>query len=173
LHIRHELNQLGQEERLHDYKRKAAAAFIQENGLNRIVFSGGHNPKIGIVTIGTSYLDVRQALDDLGIDEARAADLGVRLFKVACPWPFDYQHMADFVSGLHMVIVVEEKRSLLEVQLRENLYGTPNHPIIIGKKDEHRETLFQVKGSLDPNEIAIAIGERILRVIGHSEEIAA
>jgi len=173
LHIRHELNQLGQEERLHDYKRKAAAAFIQENGLNRIVFSGGSNPKIGIVTIGTSYLDVRQALDDLGIDEARAADLGVRLFKVACPWPFDYQHMADFVSGLHMVIVVEEKRSLLEVQLRENLYGTPNHPIIIGKKDEHRETLFQVKGSLDPNEIAITIGERILRVIGHSEEIAS
>lgn len=173
LHIRHELNQLGQEERLHDYKRKAAAAFIQENGLNRIIYSGGRSPRLGIVTIGTSYLDVRQALDDLGIDEARAADLGLRLFKVACPWPFDYQHMAEFVSGLQTVIVVEEKRSLLEVQLRENLYGTPNHPVIIGKKDEHGETLFPVKGSLDPNEIAIAIGERILRVIGHSEEIAA
>src|SRR5690606_5360656 len=69
-------------------------------------------------------------------------------------------------------IVVEEKRSLLEVQLRENLYGTPNHPVIIGKKDEQGEVLFPVKGSLDPNEIAIAIGERILRVIGPSEEIS-
>src|SRR5690606_10130915 len=85
-HIRYELNQLGQEERLHDYKRKAAAAFVQENGLNRIIFSGGSGPKLGIVTIGTSYLDVRQALDDLGIDEERAAQLGIRLFKVACPW---------------------------------------------------------------------------------------
>jgi len=173
LHIRYELNQLGQEERLHDYKRKAAAAFVEENGLNRIIFSGGSNPKLGIITIGTSYLDVRQALDDLGIDEARAAQLGVRLFKVACPWPFDYQHMAVFVRGLHTVIVVEEKRSLLEVQLRENLYGTPNHPVIIGKKDEQGQTLFPVKGSLDPNEIAITIGERVLRVIGHSDEIAA
>jgi len=173
LHIRYELNQLGQEERLHDYKRKAAAAFVQENGLNRIIFSGGSGPKLGIVTIGTSYLDVRQALDDLGIDEERAAQLGIRLFKVACPWPFDYQHMADFVRGLHTVIVVEEKRSLLEVQLRENLYGTPNHPVIIGKKDEQGEKLFPVTGSLDPNEIAITIGERILRVIGYSEEIAA
>lgn len=173
LHIRHELNQLGQEERLHDYKRKAAAAFVQANGLNRIIFSGGCDPKLGIVTIGTSYLDVRQALDDLGIDEERANLLGIRLFKVACSWPFDYQHMADFVRGLHTVIVVEEKRSLLELQLRENLYGTPNRPVIVGKKDERGEILFPVKGSLDPNEIAIAIGERILRVIGYSEEIAA
>lgn len=172
LHIRPEFNPLGQEERLHDYKRKAAAAFVRENGLNRVIFSGGRNPKIGIVTIGTSYLDVRQALEDLDIDEARAAELGIRLFKVACPWPFDYEHMADFVRGLHTVIVVEEKRSLLETQLRENLYATPNHPTIIGKKNEHGETLFPVRGSLDPNEIAIAIGERILRVIGPSEEIS-
>jgi indolepyruvate ferredoxin oxidoreductase len=173
LNIRPEFSPLPQEERLHDYKRAAAAAFVRENGLNRIVFSGGANPRIGIVTIGTSYLDTRQALDDLGIDEARAADLGIRLFKVACPWPFDLEHMADFVRGLQLVIVVEEKRSLLEVQLRENLYGTVNHPVIIGKKDERGERLFQVKGALDPNEIAITIGERILRTIGPSEEIAA
>ncbi|WP_309084738.1 indolepyruvate ferredoxin oxidoreductase family protein [Chelativorans sp.] len=173
LNIRHEVNQLGQEERLHDFKRGAAAAFVRVNGLDRIIFSGGAKPRLGIVTIGTSYLDTRQALDDLGIDEARAAALGIRLFKVACPWPFDFEHMADFVRGLEMVIVVEEKRSLLEVQLRENLYGTANHPVIIGKKDERGELLFPVKGALDPNEIAIAIGERILRVVGPSEEIAS
>ncbi|WP_265518599.1 indolepyruvate ferredoxin oxidoreductase family protein [Nitratireductor luteus] len=173
LHIRHEVNQLGQEARLHDYKRAAAAAFVQANGLNRIVFSGGRNPKIGIVTLGTSYLDVRQALDDLGINEERASQIGLRLFKVACPWPFDYQHMAEFVRGLDMVIVVEEKRSLVEVQLRENLYATANHPLIIGKSDERGERLFSPTGGLDPNDIAITIGERILKVIGPSEEISA
>src|SRR5690606_16441219 len=81
LNIRHEIDQYGQEMRLHEYKRAAAAAFIRENGLNRVVWSGGANAKLGIVTVGKSYLDVRQALDDLGVDEARAAQIGLRLFK--------------------------------------------------------------------------------------------
>ena len=72
-----------------------------------------------------------------------------------------------------MIVVVEEKRSLIEVQIRENLYGTAMQPIVIGKKDEHGDWLFPVKGALDPNEIAIALGERVLKVIGPSEEIAA
>ncbi len=71
LNIRHEIDQLGQEERLHEYKRAAASAFIRANGLNRIVYSGGRNARLGIITVGKSYLDVRQALDDLGIDEAQ------------------------------------------------------------------------------------------------------
>ncbi|MBN7756843.1 indolepyruvate ferredoxin oxidoreductase family protein [Nitratireductor aquimarinus] len=173
LNIRNEINMLGQEARLYDYKRAAAAAFVQANNLNRIIYSGGSKAKIGIVTLGKSYLDTRQALDDLGIDEARANQLGIRLFKVACPWPFDVEHMRDFARGLDMVIVVEEKRSLIEVQLRENLYGTANQPEIIGKVNERGERLFAPTAALDPNEIAIAIGERILRVIGPSEEIAA
>lgn len=173
LNIRHEINMLGQETRLYDFKRAAAAAFVRENKLNRIVYSGGSRARIGIVTLGKSYLDTRQALDDLGIDEARANTLGIRLFKVACPWPFDLEHMRDFAHGLETVIVVEEKRSLIEVQLRENLYGTANQPEIIGKVDEKGDRLFAPTAALDPNEIAIAIGERILRVIGPSEEIAA
>ncbi|MDW6024990.1 indolepyruvate ferredoxin oxidoreductase family protein [Mesorhizobium sp. BAC0120] len=171
LNIRNEIDMLGQEERLHEYKRAAAAAFIHANGINRVVFSGGREPKIGIITVGKSYLDVRQALDDLGVDEARAAELGVRLFKVGCPWPLDIEHLKDFVRGLEMVIVVEEKRSLIEVQLRENLYGTSMQPEVVGKKDERGQWLFPAKGALDPNDIAIAIGERILRVIGSVEEI--
>jgi indolepyruvate ferredoxin oxidoreductase len=172
LNIRHELDQLGQEARLHEFKRPAAAAFIRENGLNRIVFSGGQRPRIGIATVGKSYLDVRQALDDLGIDEAAANQLGLRLFKVACPWPLDREHIADFARGLEMIIVVEEKRSLIEVQMREHLYGTADQPVIVGKKDERDQWLFPAKGALDTNEIAIAIGERLLRLIGPSEEIA-
>jgi indolepyruvate ferredoxin oxidoreductase len=173
LNIRAELDFLGQEARLHGFKRAAASAFIAANGLNRIIYPGGQNPKVGIVTVGKSYLDVRQALDDLGIDEARANAIGIRLLKVACPWPFDYEHMRGFADGLETIVVVEEKRSLLEVQLREHLYGTANQPVIVGKRDERGQALFPPQGALDPNDIAIAIGERILRVVGHSDEIAS
>jgi indolepyruvate ferredoxin oxidoreductase len=173
LNIRNELDMLGQEERLFEHKRAAAAAFIRANGLNRIVYSGGADAKLGIVTVGKSYLDVRQALDDIGVDEAAANRLGIRLFKVACPWPLDFQHVADFARGLDTIVVVEEKRSLIEVQLRENLYGSAIQPAIVGKKDERGDWLFPAKGSLDPNDIAIALGERILKAIGPSEEIAA
>ncbi len=173
LNIRHELDQLGQEARLHEYKRAAAAAFIRANGLNRIVYPGGARPKIGIVTVGKSYLDVRQALEDIGIDEAAANRIGVRLFKIGCPWPLDLDHIKDFAAGLEMIIVVEEKRSLIEVQVREDLYGTAMQPVVVGKKDERGDWLFPAKGALDPNDIAIALGERVLKVIGHSDEIAA
>ena len=173
LGIRHELDQIGQERRLHDFKRAAASAFINANGLNRIVYSGGRNPRLGIITVGKSYLDVRQALEDIGIREAEADRMGIRLFKVACPWPLDFDHIRDFADGLETVIVVEEKRSLIEVQVRETLYGTAIQPQVIGKKDERGQTLFQAAGALDPNDIAIALGERVLKVIGHSEEVAA
>ncbi len=173
LNIRNELDMLGQEERLHEGKRAAVSAFIRANGINRVVYSGGRNPKLGIITVGKSYLDVRQALEDIGIDEAAANRIGVRLFKVGCPWPLDFEHVADFARGLDTIVVVEEKRSLIEVQLRENLYGTAVQPVIVGKKDERGDWLFPAKGALDPNDIAIALGERILKTIGHSEEVAA
>ena len=163
---------LGQEERLQEHKRDAMLAFVEANKLNRIVTSGGPNAKIGIITTGKSYLDVRQAFDDLGIDEVRANDLGIRLFKVGCPWPLGKKELMAFAAGLEMIIVVEEKRSLIEVQLREELYGTPNQPICVGKKDERGDWLFPVKGALDPNDIAIAIGERVLRY-RRSDEIEA
>ncbi len=87
LNIRHEIDFLGQEARLHEFKRAAAVAFVKANRLNQIVMSGGPNARIGIVSVGKSYLDVRQALDELGIDEVAANRLGIRVFKVACPWP--------------------------------------------------------------------------------------
>ncbi|MDQ2634543.1 MAG: indolepyruvate ferredoxin oxidoreductase family protein, partial [Pseudomonadota bacterium] len=173
LNIRHEIDFLGQEARLHEFKRGAAAAFVRANGLNRIVYSGGSGARIGIITVGKSYLDVRQALEDIGIDEERANEIGVRLFKVGCPWPLDIEHIRDFARGLEMIVVVEEKRSLIEVQVREDLYGAAMQPVVIGKKDERGHWLFPVKGALDPNDIAIALGERVLKVIGPSEEIAA
>ena len=163
---------LGQEARLHDFKRDAMLAFVRANKLNKIITSGGRAPKIGIVTTGKAYLDVRQAFDELGIDEIKCNDLGIRLFKIACVWPIGRQELADFAQGLDLIIVVEEKRSLIEVQVREELYGTANQPVCIGKKDEHGNWLFPVKGALDPNDIAICIGERLLRY-GANDELAA
>ncbi|MGE7417236.1 indolepyruvate ferredoxin oxidoreductase family protein, partial [Methylobacterium tarhaniae] len=154
---------LEQEARLQDFKRDAMMAFVRANALNRIVLSGGRQPKIGIITVGKSYLDVRQAMDDLGLDEVKANDMGLRLYKVACPWPLSRRELADFADGLDLVMVVEEKRSLIEVQLREELYGSRHQPVCIGKRDEEGNWLFPVKGALDPNDIAVALGERLLR----------
>jgi indolepyruvate ferredoxin oxidoreductase len=162
---------LDMEARLHDFKRDAMLAFVHANKLNRVIISGGRNPKIGIITVGKSYLDVRQAFDELGIDEVTCNDLGIKLYKVACPWPISRRELKEFAEGLDLIIVVEEKRSLIEVQVREELYGTANQPVVIGKRDEQDNWLFPVKGALEPNDIAVAIGERVLRR-GHVEEIA-
>jgi indolepyruvate ferredoxin oxidoreductase len=162
---------LAQEARLHDFKRDAMLAFVRANKLNRTITSGGRNPKIGIITTGKSYLDVRQAFDELGIDELKCNELGIRLYKVACAWPLSQRELKEFAAGLDLIIVVEEKRSLIEVQVREELYGTANQPICIGKKDEQGNWLFPVKGALDPNEVAICIGERLLKY-HRSDDIA-
>ena len=154
---------LEQEARLQDFKRDAMLAFVRANNLNHIVLSGGRQPKIGVITVGKSYLDVRQALDELGVDEVKANDMGLRLYKVACPWPLSQRELVEFARGLELIIVVEEKRSLIEVQVREELYGTANQPVCVGKKDESGNWLFPVKGALDLNDIAIAIGERLLK----------
>ncbi len=162
---------LAQEARLQDFKRDAILAWLRANPVNSIVTSGGPAPKIGVISAGKSWLDVRQALDDLGIDEVRANDLGLRLYKLGCVYPVEPQGLKDFARDLDLIIVVEEKRSLIEVQLREELYGTPHQPVCVGKKDENGDWLFPVKGALDPNDIAIAIGERLLRY-HHGDDLA-
>ena len=163
---------LVQEARLQESKLAASLAFIRANRLNRLITTGGAAPKIGIATAGKSYLDVRQAFDDLGLDEEKADALGVRLYKVGCAWPLEPQGLSEFAQGLDLIIVVEEKRSLIENQLRELLYGAPHQPICIGKKDESGNWLFPVKGALDAKDIAIAIGRRLLKY-RHSDDIEA
>ncbi len=163
LNIRPNDHPLVQEARLHDYKRDAILAFVKANKINKMITNGGKSPKVGVITTGKSYLDVRLALDDLGIDEVRASDLGLRLFKIGCVYPISKDELKEFAKDLDMIIVVEEKRSLIEVQVREELYGTENQPICVGKKDEEGNWLFPIKGALDSNNIAVAIGERLLR----------
>ena len=166
LNIRAHDTVLDQEKRLQNYKRDAMVAWLRANQLNKIITSGGPNAKIGVITAGKSYLDVRQAMDDLGIDEIGANRLGLRLMKLACTWPIEPEGLREFARGLELIIVVEEKRSLIEVQLREELYGSPSQPICVGKKDEEGNWLFPVTGALDANDIAIAIGRRLLQFAG-------
>jgi indolepyruvate ferredoxin oxidoreductase len=155
---------LAKEARLHDYKRGAVIAFGRANKLDRIVMSGGANARIGIVSTGKSYLDTRQALEELGIDELKANELGIRLYKVAMSYPLEPEGLRKFAEGLDLIIVVEEKRALIEVQVREELYDLPNRPRVIGKKDENDQWLFPAKGALDPLDIALSLGERIVRM---------
>jgi indolepyruvate ferredoxin oxidoreductase len=149
-----------QELRLHEFKIDAVRAFARANRLDRTVLNSAQ-ARIGIVTTGKSYLDVRQALDDLGIDETAAAQLGLRLYKVAMPWPLEPEGIREFAAGLELVIVVEEKRGLIEAQLKEQLYGQADAPQVIGKADERGARLFPSAGALDPNHIALVIGRRL------------
>jgi indolepyruvate ferredoxin oxidoreductase len=161
LSIRPSDDRIVQEERLHMHKLPAVKAFARANGLNRIVLRGGENATLGIVAAGKAYLDVAQALDDLGIDEAKAAKLGIRLLKIGMVWPLEETVVKDFAKGLSTIMVVEEKRSLIEAQLRDILYSETSRPAVIGKQDEQGNTLFAPHGVLEPNQVALAIAARI------------
>ncbi len=155
-----------QEARLHQHKLNAVLAYTRANKLDQTIYTGGNSPKIGIVSTGKSYMDTLQALDELGIDEARANALGLALYKVAMPWPLEPTGIAEFAKGLDQIIVVEEKRGLIEDQLRTLLYGRENQPGIIGKKSETGSTLFQPEMALNAVQIAAAIGQRLLTLKG-------
>jgi indolepyruvate ferredoxin oxidoreductase len=151
---------LQQEQRLHHYKLEAAKAFCRANRLDRVIFSTS-DARFGIITTGKSYLDVVQALADLSLGEAECAAIGLRLYKVAMPWPLEPEGVREFAAGLDEVLVVEEKRGLIEEQLKEQLYGTQNTPRIVGKRDEKGIELLPSIAELTPAMVARAIASRI------------
>ncbi len=164
LNIRWPDQPLEQEYRLHKYKLYAALAFARANRLDRIVIDSPY-PRFGIVTTGKSYLDVRQALDDLGIDEAHAAEIGIRLYKVTMSWPLEREGIRHFAEGLEEILVVEEKRAVIENQFKEQLYNWRENvrPRVIGKFDENRNWILPSNGELTPAQIARVIAQRIAR----------
>ena len=129
VHIRWPDGFLEQEERLHRYKLEAVKAFASTNPIDRQIM-GDSDAHTGIVTTGKSYLDVRRALLELNIDEIRAKALGLKLYKVGMSWPLEPNGVRTFAQGLKRLIVVEEKRGLIEQQIREILYGTSNLSLI-------------------------------------------
>ncbi len=155
---------LDQEERLHRYKLYAALAFARANKLDRTVIDSPKR-RFGIVTCGKSYLDVRQALDDLGIDDAYAAEIGLSVYKVGMTWPLEPDGVRRFARGLEEILVVEEKRAVIENQLKEQLYNwdADVRPIVNGKFDEKRNRILPSNGELTPAQIARVIAERLRR----------
>jgi indolepyruvate ferredoxin oxidoreductase len=116
---------LDQEARLYNHKLHAALDYARANGLNRIVLDSA-SPKLGIVAAGKGYTDVRQALLELGLDEEAAAAKGIRLLKIGMVWPLDPQIIEHFAQGLDTILVVEEKRPVLENQIKTILFDAPS-----------------------------------------------
>ena len=164
VHARLHDKPLAQEERLNLYKIYAAREFARVNHLNYVAIDSPR-PRLGIVSTGKSWLDVLQALEDLGIDRDQAAALGIRVFKVGMPWPLDPVATHAFAEGLEEILVVEEKRSIIEDQLTGQLYNWPveRRPRVIGEFDEHGRSLLPNLAELTPAMVARAIASRIGR----------
>ena len=155
---------LEQERRLNKFKIYAARHFAYANRLNRVVLDSD-KPRLGIITTGKAYLDVMQALEDLGIDEREAARIGLRVFKLGMSWPLEPIATHEFARGLEEILVVEEKRSIVEDQLTGQLYNWPvaARPRVFGEFDEHGNDLLPNLGELTPARVARAIASRIDR----------
>ncbi|MGI6852102.1 indolepyruvate ferredoxin oxidoreductase family protein [Mesorhizobium sp. 1B3] len=151
------------ERRLHNLKIPAALAFARANGINRTTLLS-HCRHLGIVTTGKSYLDVLQALELLGISQKRAAELGLSIYKVGMVWPLEPEGIITFATGLPELLVIEEKRPLIESQIKDILFGLPaaKRPRVFGKKDDQGRTVLPVHDDLTALQIAKVIAQRFL-----------
>jgi indolepyruvate ferredoxin oxidoreductase len=180
VHIRWPDAALEQESRLFDYKWYAALAYIRANRLNHNVIEGP-NDRFGIIASGKAYNDTRQALSDLGLDEEACRRLGIRVHKVAVVWPLEAQGTRAFATGLREILVVEEKRQVIEYQLKEELYNwrSDARPDVVGKFDNvdgdesggewsmpnpTGHTLLRANADLSPALIARAIARRLKKL---------
>ena len=161
-----------QEALMQDYKIYAALAYARENKLNRVTIDSP-DAKLGIIASGKSYVDVLEALEELGIDEAMAAQVGLRLYKVAMIWPLEPEGVREFAQGLEEILVVEEKRQVVEYQLKEQLYNWRDdvRPHIVGKFDDkgewvspRGEWLLPPKADFSVAQVARVIAGRIARL---------
>lgn len=187
LHIRWPDPPLEQEARLMNYKWYAALAYVRANKLNHNVIegpNGGKGDRFGIIASGKAYNDTRQAMADLGLDEDTCHELGIRLHKVNVVWPLEATNTRDFARGLQEILVVEEKRQVIEYQIKEELYNWRDdvRPNVVGKfSDEHggewslpnpsTDWLLRPNADLTPALIARAIAARLhkLGVPAHIE----
>ena len=186
VHIRWPDDALSQEARLFDFKWYAALAYIRANRLNHNVLQGP-NDRFGLIASGKAYNDTRQALLDLGLDDDTCRRIGIRLHKVTVVWPLEAQATREFATGLQEILVVEEKRQVIEYQLKEELYNwrTDVRPVVLGKFNEADEgggewsvpnprasTLLRANADLNPSLIAKAIAQRLLK-LGVDADVAS
>ncbi len=177
LHIRWPDVPLAQEARLMDYKWYAALAYVRANRLNRTVLDSDH-ARLGLIASGKAYNDLRQALHDLGLSDDDCRHIGLRVHKVAVVWPLEASITREFATGLQEILVVEEKRQMIEYQLKEELYNWREdvRPNVLGKFNEAEgdfsggewsaanpasRWLLRAKADLNPAIIARAVAQRI------------
>jgi indolepyruvate ferredoxin oxidoreductase len=167
-----------QEARMIDHKRFAAEAFARANRIDRRVW-GKPGAKIGLVAAGKNWLDLVHALGLLGIDEAAAERLGLTTYKVGQTWPLDMESFHEFAEGLDLIIVVEEKRKLIEVQVKEAIFDDRRGRRVYGwhKGDNwengRRLELFPTRYALDPVMIAEKLGAIFVEEGRETEAIRA
>jgi indolepyruvate ferredoxin oxidoreductase len=141
---------------------EAARAFAAANGINRITLDTP-GAWLGIASAGKTYYDLRQALTDLGLDDAALRRHGIRLLKLGMLYPLERGIVREFARGLEELLVVEEKRGFIELLLREALYDLPDRPRIVGKRDESGQILVQADGELDADAVARVVARRLDR----------
>lgn len=162
LNIRRNDNRHEQERRLHESKIAAAHSYVRANHLDEVIWDGGKSPRFGIVSTGKAYMDVLQALSDLGITQKLANQMGLALYKIGMSWPVEPQGLTAFASTVEQIFVVEEKRGLIEDQIKTILYHQKNAPNIIGKKDANGNRLLTEEGSIHAVQIALVIVDHLL-----------
>ncbi|MDT7679981.1 MAG: indolepyruvate ferredoxin oxidoreductase, partial [Pseudonocardiales bacterium] len=149
------------EQSLYETRLPLAQEYIRLSGLNRVV-SRGPNDRIGIVAAGKTFLDVRQALLAMGLDDAALAEHGVRLLKLGAVYPVEPTIVTEFADGLSEIVIVEEKRSFLETAVKEILYGLAGGaPAVHGKRGPEGRNLFSATGELDPDVLARGLSRRL------------
>ena len=151
-----------QETRIIDHKRFAAEAFSHANKMDRRMV-GKPGAKIGFVAAGKNWLDLVHALDLLGVDAVEAERLGITTYKVGQTFPLDMKGFSDWAEGLDLIVVVEEKRKLIEVQIKEAVFDDRRGRRVYGwykggAGGVHKEELFPTRGALDPIMIAEKLG---------------
>ncbi|NGY03356.1 indolepyruvate ferredoxin oxidoreductase family protein [Solimonas terrae] len=148
---------LVEEDRLVNQRLPAATAFARANGIDRVVIDGERRT-LGIVSAGKAYLDLRQALADLGLDEAACARLGIRVYKPGLIWPMDREQLVAFAQGHRALLVVEEKRPVMEDQIARHLYALADHrPALAGKRDLQDAPLLPASGELTVPQVRRAV----------------
>ncbi len=141
---------------------EATREFARLNPVNQVT-GAGSSAWLGIATAGKCYYDLVQAFRDLGLRQEDLAGMGIRIAKFGMTFPVEPRFAGEFAKGLETILVIEEKRSFLELQLREALYNLPDRPIVIGKQDEHGAPLLSNVMELDPEPIAKVVGEMLLQ----------
>ena len=158
---------VAQEARMFDHKRRAAEAFARANRIDKRVH-GAPGARIGLVAAGKTWADMAHALSLLAIDGAEAERLGVTTYKIGQSFPLDRASFHEWAEGLDLIVVVEEKRKLLETQIKDALFDDPHRPRVYGEhkgaqqRDGRPVELFPARYALDPVMIAERLGEVLI-----------